>query len=286
MNAPFQQLRVVTTAGWLARDLATGTDLPVVHDLGLDVTADTTGVAWWSPHQFIARLKATPAVTDQPSLFSPGPGWVTTVPSDFLHRQVWAGQLRDVAACPLWAPSALLFGKPAEVKVNKLPADVYGTPAALVQGAKGSGLTDDSWMILSELVEFTAEYRCFIAPGPDGSPTVVAASVYLVGDTTWDAWETAAQAPDPSEAAGFAQMVADSTTGPAGYVVDVGRLTDGTWAVVEANASWSSNPYHCDPAGVVASILAAQDPGNDPVWAWRSDPYMDRFARPLPVRGN
>lgn len=67
-------------------------------------------------------------------------------------------------------------------------------------------------------------------------------------------------------------------------MLDVGLLRDGSWAVVEANTSWSSNPYHADPTGVVASVLAAQGPESDPRWAWRSDPAIDRFARPLPVR--
>ena len=60
---PLAELRVVTMAAWLARDLATGTDMPVAHDLGLDVPADTTRTAWWAPHQHIARLAVTPGAT-------------------------------------------------------------------------------------------------------------------------------------------------------------------------------------------------------------------------------
>ena len=153
-----------------------------------------------------------------------------------------------------------------------------------VGAAETAGLFPGSHVVLSEVVEFTAEYRCFIAPGTHGAPTVVAASAYLVDGQTWDAWESPAEAPDPAEAAVFAQRVARTVVAPPGYVLDVGRLADGTWVVVEANASWSSNPYHCDPAGVVASILAAQDPNGDQRWVWRSDPAIDRFARPLPVR--
>ena len=166
-----------------------------------------------------------------------------------------------------------------------MEADVYATPSALERAGRTHGLADESMIVLSEVVSFTAEYRCFIAPDQSGRPTVVAASAYLVGGATWDFWETAAAAPDASEAAAFARKVVDSVAGPAGYVLDVGQLKDGSWAVVEANASWSSNPYHCDPAGVVASILVSQVPERfDARWAWQSDPYMTRFARPLPVR--
>lgn len=281
----FAELRVVTTAGWLARDLQTGTDLPVVHDLGLDVPADTAGTAWWSPHQHVARLAVTPGVA-QPHLWSPGPAWLTHLGGGHLHRRVWAGPLRDAADAPLWSPGALVFAKPAEIKVRGLEAHPYGTAAAVARAMTEHHLTGTSMVVLSEVVEFVEEYRCFIAPGPGGAPTVVAASAYLVAGQTWDAWEDASSAPDPAEAAAFAQAVVATVDGPPGYVVDVGLLADGRWAVVEANAAWSSNPYHCDPAGVVAAVLAAQDPDGDPAWAWRSDPYMARFARPLPVRSS
>jgi len=156
--------------------------------------------------------------------------------------------------------------------------------AAFVAEATAAGVQDASQVVLSQAVAFTHEYRCFVAPGAGGNPTVVASSAYLIDGQTWDSWECAADAPDPSEAAAFAQLVVDDTAGPAGYVLDVGRLADGSWAVVEPNASWSSNPYHCEPAGVVASVLAAQDPAADSRWAWTSDPAIDRYARALPVR--
>ena len=284
----FKELRVVTTAGWVARDLAGGTPLPVVHDLGLDVPPVTTWTAWWAGHRFIARLAATPGVT-RPDLWSPGPGWVTTVDPTWLGRRVWAGPLADVATSDLWdAPlvsGVTVFAKPAEVKVDRLPARGYGTPTGFIGDAERAGLEPSSPVVLSGVVVFTEEYRCFIAPDPaTGRPRVVAASAYLVDGRTWDSWEAPDLAPDPTEAVTFAQAVADETAGPPGYVLDVGRLVDGTWAVVEPNASWSSNPYHCDPTGVVASILAAQDPAGDRSWAWRGDPTLARFARPLPVR--
>ena len=284
----FDELRVVTTAGWVARDLATGTELPVVHDLGLDAPARTTRTAWWAPHRFIARLAVTPGVT-QPSLASPGPGWVATVDPKWLRRRVWAGLLGDVADSDLWggrwAQGVTVFAKAAEIKLDRLPARAYGTAAGFTGDAERAGLTMSSAVVLSELIEFTHEFRCFVAPGPrTGLPTVVASSAYLIDGQTWDAWETREEAPDTTEAVAFAQCVVDDTAGPAGYVLDVGQLADGSWAVVEPNASWSSNPYHCEPAGVVASILAAQDPTGDLSWAWRSDPSLARYARPLPVR--
>jgi len=277
---------VVTPAAWVARDLATGTALPVVHDLGLDVPHDLTRTAWWSGHRFIARLAATPDVA-QPRLTSPGAAWIASVDPRFTQRKVWAGRLADVASSPLWSHADGVFAKPAEIKLAQLPAAVHAGAQGFVDQAQAARLAPSSGVVLSEVTQFTSEFRCFVAPGSDGSPAVVASSAYLIGEVTWDFWDSAADAPDSSEAAAFAQQVADSTAGPAGYVIDVGRLADGSWAVVEPNASWSANPYHCDPAGVVASVLAAQDPASsDSRWAWASDPAIDRYARPLPVRRN
>ena len=257
-----------------------------MHDLGLDAPARTAGTAWWAPHKFIARLAVTPGVT-QPSLTSAGADWVTTLHPRWLSRRVWAGQLRDVTNSDLWrgAVGVTVFAKAAEIKLHRLPARAYGTTGGFTGDAETAGLTPASMVVLSEPVEFTGEYRCFIAPEPNtGKPTVVASSAYLVDGQTWDAWETREFAPDTAEAVTFAQAVVDDTAGPSGYVLDVGRLADGTWAVVEPNASWSSNPYHCEPAGVVASILAAQHPTGDPAWAWQPDPCLARYTRPLPVR--
>jgi hypothetical protein len=285
-TVPFTELRVVTPAAWVARDLATGTTLPVVHDLGLDVSHDLSHTAWWSGHRFIARLAATPDVA-QPRLSSPGAAWIASVDPRFIQRQVWAGQFVDAARSPLWSRSGGVFAKAAEIKLNLLPAAVHTDAQGFVDQAQSAGLAPGSGVVLSEVTQFLSEFRCFVAPGPDGQPAVVASSAYLVGEVTWDFWESATDAPDSSEAAAFAQLVARATPGPAGYVIDVGRLADNSWAVVEPNASWSANPYHCDPAGVVASVLAAQDPaGGDNRWAWASDPAIDQYARPLPVRQN
>jgi hypothetical protein len=69
---------------------------------------------------------------------------------------------------------------------------------------------------------------------------------------------------------------------PPGFVVDVGVDADGNWSVIEANASWSSNPYHADMTGVIKSVLASHDVAGDyPQWAWTIDPYHKRYARQL-----
>ena len=276
----FTELRVARTAAWLADDLRAGADLPVVHDLGLDVLPGARRTAWWAPHEFIARLTVTPEA-ELPDLASPGPAWLASVPSDFLGRSVWCGPAGDLAGCHLW-DTGPAFAKPAEIKLSALPAQLYPDPDAFLTAARAAGLYPSSWVIVSEPIDLVAEYRCFVAPR-DGRPVVVAASAYLVDDVTWDAWEPA-DAPDATAAAAFAQTVVDAVEGPDGWVLDVGRTAAGRWVVIEANAAWSSSPYHADPRGVVAAILASQTPPVPPRWRWRSDPVFDERATPLRIR--
>ncbi|MFD0527608.1 ATP-grasp domain-containing protein [Kitasatospora arboriphila] len=47
---------------------------------------------------------------------------------------------------------------------------------------------------------------------------------------------------------------------PSAVVVDVGRLDDGTWAVVEANPAWASGGYAGDPEHVLDVVLRAASP--------------------------
>jgi hypothetical protein len=50
---------------------------------------------------------------------------------------------------------------------------------------------------------------------------------------------------------------------PPSVVVDVGLIPDRGWAVVEANASWASGIYGCDPAKVLQTLTAAFKPASD-----------------------
>ena len=74
-----------------------------------------------------------------------------------------------------------MFAKAAEIKLDRLPARAYGTAAGFTGDAERAGLTISSAVVLSELIEFTHEFRCFIAPDPrTGRPAVAASSAYLI----------------------------------------------------------------------------------------------------------
>lgn len=265
-------LRVVTSAKWVADDLAKAGTIPVVHDYGLDVPADTAATAWWCSGRHAARLMASGV---NPGFLSAGPTFTADLPWWALRRRVWAGPLKDL---PFSIGPA--FYKPAEAKIEDLPAKEYAYSGLFEQAARRAKLDPEDFVQVSALRRFSHEYRCFIARG-----TVTAISPYLAYGVTWESLEPAA-VPGMFGAEEFATRVADhlGPEQPPGYVLDVGIDESGRFCVIEANASWSSNPYHAAADGVIASILASQSP--DPAhsrWLWETTVRLRNHAHPLPV---
>jgi hypothetical protein len=250
----FDELRVVTTAKWVAEDLAKAGTIPVVHDYGMDLPASTEGTAWWCSGRHAARLMASGV---DPGFLSAGPTFTADLPWRFRRRSVWAGRLKDMPR-----PIGPAFYKPAEAKLESLPAKEYPYWGQFVQAAHHAKLDKDDFVQVSSLMEYTHEFRCFIADGQ-----VTAISPYLVNGVTWESL-------DPETVPGQ----------PPGYVLDVGADQSGRFSVIEANASWSSNPYWAAADGVIKSILASQS--TDPAharWRWEPANKFRQYAQPLPV---
>lgn len=272
----FDELRVVTSVRWLPADLASAGVIPVVADLGLDVPARTARTAWWCSGAFAARLRAT-GVT--PAFAGPPARWQAGLPERLWGRTVAAMTLADVPG--VFTKQTAAFAKVADVKLAAVPAQWWATLDQFTQAAHAAGVPGSTPVLVSPtFVDFASEYRCFVADGE-----VVAASLYREGERTWDSWETGSQ-PPAGHAVGFAEkVVRDVGDQPRGWVLDVGQTVRGDWVIVEANPAWCANPYHCDPQGVIRSVLASQDP--DPAqrrWAWEPGDVLSGRARPLPVR--
>lgn len=272
----FTQLRVVSSASWLARDLARAGTVPVVGDLGLDIPAETDGTAWWCPGLFAARLHATGVPV--PFAGPPAP-WQAAIAGDWLGRDVRAATLAELTAAG-WDLTRPAFAKPADVKAAAVPARWWPRLSDFVEAATAAGLPPSTPVLVCRTrVQFETEYRCFVADGQ-----VVAASMYRDGDQTWDAWDEE-DAQRCGAAVTFAERVVESLADqPDGWVLDVGQSRDGTWMVVEANPSWCANPYHCESAGVVRSVLAAQRRDGDRRWLWQPGDWLKSRALPLPRR--
>lgn len=280
------RLTVVTSARWLADDLRAAGTIQVDHTLGLDIPNLAGGTAFWCSGAWALRLLKSGV---KHPFLSAGPGWLTSVPEEFLRRDVWAGTIGHMP----YRGEELMFYKLAEHKHGDIPAGLYLVEDTFRRHVRNVFATadhvDELHFVGSAPMSYTREYRCFIAHG-----TVTAASFYLatlpgVDDSavtiTWDAYE-ADGVPDASRAAAFAQDVVDAMGDdqPPGYTLDVGEDADGAFSVIEANAAWSSNIYHAPAAGVIESVLASQEPGHDK-WAWTPDTLFLHRARPLHSNG-
>ena len=275
----FKNLVVVSSTAWLARDFDAPAIIPIIPEIGFDLPRlDPTTTAWWCPGSYVARAAVTGLTLP---LMSAGPHWLNSVPDQWKQRRVTSMRVRDVAESFHGG-----FIKPAEIKIGRLNARVYkGTESAtaaeeFLHDAHDAGLPDDSWLTVSEPMNYVREYRCFTANGK-----VTASSTYLIDGVTWDGLEPDADVEGCRTAAVFVESLLGHLGPeghPPGFVVDAGVDNQGDWSIIEANAGWSSNPYHSDMTGVIEAVLASHDvDGKHPQWAWQIDPYHQKNARKL-----
>jgi hypothetical protein len=124
------------------------------------------------------------------------------------------------------------------------------------------------------------EHRLFVV-----EQDIVAHSAYLDEDgNTWDErWPTRTDLYE-SEALRFgAEVVAGlGSDRPRSLVLDVAKDAELGWVLLEANASWSSNPYGAAPSGVLSAVIAARAEG-DEAWTWHADATQLERAERLPA---
>jgi len=173
---------------------------------------------------------------------------------DWLSRlnPKWRG--RDVRLMTLSAARLVterVFIKPAVEK--SFEARVYSSGAELP--APGS-LPEELPVLVQEVVEWPLEFRCFVL-----DRRVVTASPYWREgelargeDESWKAADGEMQ-----EAIQFCETVLSDPTvsAPEAIVVDVGKIQERDWAVIEANAAWGSGVYGCDAARVLSVLRRA-----------------------------
>ncbi|MFF2024290.1 ATP-grasp domain-containing protein [Streptomyces sp. NPDC058171] len=197
-----------------------------------------------------------------PALFA-GPGFADVVavqlglglleaPVDWLAGLPRELTGRHVACVPLAAARALrrpAFVKPPNDK--SFPARIYPDGSRL----PGPDALDDTTPVLvSDVVAFSAEYRLFLLDGEvrTGSRYGVRGGRDLL---PLDADPCGARVREFA-----ARVVAAGPRLPSAIVVDVGRLVDGGWAVIEANAAWASGHYAADPDAALEVLLRAARP--------------------------
>ena len=107
-------------------------------------------------------------------------------------------------------------------------------------------------MLVAEAVEWTSEFRCFVCEG-----RVEAWSPYLSFGRP--VWKPGSAGTMPGSLAAFCERLGDRMRAalPPAFVVDVGVLEDGRWAVVEFNPAWCSGILGADVEGVLRVVERA-----------------------------
>lgn len=131
------------------------------------------------------------------------------------------------------------FFKPANDKVFQCGVYERGSDLHL------KNIDDNCPILVSEVVEFNVEYRCFVLDGK-----IVSCEFYrFVGERD----ENATRA----EASAFAEKVLSTQAPklPSAVVLDVGIIEGRGWAVVEANQAYASGIYGDAPVDDLLEVL-------------------------------
>jgi hypothetical protein len=184
-----------------------------------------------------ARLRLT--------LIEPEADWLARLPHAYRRRDIRLATLLE--ARELQGPT---FVKPPNDK--SFEAKVYRSG-----GEIPGEFDDDMTVLIAEPVEFEVEYRCFVL-----DRTLRTMSPYLRQGRLTAMDDYSAPQEEAGEARSFAErMLADSAVDlPRAVAIDVGRIKEKGWAVVEANGAWGSGIYGCDPVEVLEVIRHAVTP--------------------------
>jgi hypothetical protein len=172
-------------------------------------------------------------------LAEPPEDFLPNLPERFLKRDVrltTAGEAREAGTA---------FIKPPNDK--SFEARVYE------DGELPEQVDDDAPVLVSEIVEWTREFRVFVM-----GKQVRTTSAYEYDGRLLAGSNYACPEEDLQAAVAFAQTVLDEADVPDPVVLDVGYLRDRGWAVIEANAPWGSGIYGCDPKVVLEVIRASE----------------------------
>jgi hypothetical protein len=203
-------------------------------------------------------------------LIEPALDLLARVPPDLLARDVRYWSLASLSGV-----TGPVFVKPADPVLKSFDAGVYRAVSE-VRGRRALG--GETPVLVSEAVEWTSEFRCFVRDG-----RVEAWSPYLsFGRPVWKPGGAGAL---PASLAAFCDRLTDRMRAalPPAYVVDVGVLEDGRWAVVEFNPAWCSGILGADVEGVLrvverSALLVGSATSDDLGWARLASPAVTRRA--------
>ena len=175
------------------------------------------------------------------SLASPPDDWLVRLPEPYRRRGIRLMSLAEARRLPVPA-----FIKPPNDKT--FPAQVYA-PNALPEG-----YDEDMPVLVSDIVRWTCEFRCFIR-----DRRLAACSIYSRGGELQKDNGFSSTAEELAEVHAFIDALLGDTRVdlPVATVVDVGLIEGRGWAAVEQNAAWGAGIYGCDPDAVLDVLYAA-----------------------------
>lgn len=166
-------------------------------------------------------------------LVSPSDELILRVPANLVRRRIVGQTLESLQDGQFPA-----FIKPVVPK--QFRAQVHSSVSSVWKEC--TGLKPATAVLVSEPVKFTAEVRAFVLEG-----RVLDAAIYE-GEASL------------AEAIEAVSALVRAMTLPQVFVVDVGFIESGGWAVVEFNAAWGAGLNGCSAEKVLPAVLAASAP--------------------------
>jgi hypothetical protein len=185
-------------------------------------------------------------------------------------------QLCTPAQARLLLAEAPTFVKLADGKRSEFPATRFASVEALDRTLATFADSEHLELLATTgWLSIDSEYRLFTV-----AREVVALSPYRVQDDPWSPLLRTHRASFHEEAGRWVETFLTSLPEgrvPPAAVLDVARLTDGRFVLLEVNQCWGAGLYGCDPAGALSAVLAANIPdasGAHDRWRWRPDPSL------------
>lgn len=181
-------------------------------------------------------------------LESPSLNWICDLPFEFVKRNLQAITWKEVKETETYG-----FYKPLDDKFFK--AGIYESARQIKETACSDEISDNELCLWSEVAIFETEYRFFML-----NRIPVIGSIYAINgklaktDTGYPVNEI-----EYKEAENFVNSISNDPfiNMPDAFVLDVGKLNTGEWAVIEVNPCWASGLYGCDPYKVLKVLEIA-----------------------------
>lgn len=170
-------------------------------------------------------------------------------PDDWLVRLPFELKLRGITLSTLGAER--LREREAFIK----PPNDKSFPARVYKGSElPSEYADDTLVLVSEVVKWEKEFRCFVL-----DRELKSSSVYSrYGESQKESGFSSTRDEGREVEAFLRKLLSDSRVDlPEATVVDVGLIEGRGWACVEQNAAWGAGIYGCDPSAVLEVLQSA-----------------------------